>query len=179
MAVVLGSFWRLWIGNLFDESGADALRLVKALATLRAAITGDLDFSVRFGRIPVSWVVSRITSRRSTVGTGRTVVVLVARGRRLISAGLLFAGRCMWPFVPPKLSSESLVLSFERSDPLKQFFLGIVGGCHRTRPPLAADNTGWSPQWRPSLKGPCVVCCIDLRNRSGTSHERVPKSFWR
>jgi hypothetical protein len=41
VAVVLGGFWRLWVRNLFDESGADVLRLVKVLATLWTAVTGD------------------------------------------------------------------------------------------------------------------------------------------
>jgi hypothetical protein len=164
VAVVLGGFRRLWIGNLFDESGADALRLVKILAALWTAVTGDLNFFVRIGSISIGWVVSRIASRRSTIGTGRPVVVLVIRGRRLITVRLLFAGQCMRSFIPPKLGSESLVFFFERGDPLKQFFLRSIRGGHRTRPPSRADNTGWSPPRRPSLKEPRVVCCIDLRN---------------
>ena len=137
VAVVLGGFRRLWIGNLFDESGADALRLVKVLATLGTTVTGDPDFSVRIGSISIGWIVSRIASRRSTIGTGRPVVVLVVlvRGRRFITAGLLFAGRCMRPFVPAELGSEPLVLFFECSDSLKQFVLRSIRGGHRTRPP--------------------------------------------
>jgi hypothetical protein len=177
VAVVLGSFWRLRVENLLDESGADALRLVKVLATLWTTVTSDLDFPVRIGSISEIWLVPRLASRRSTIGTGRTIVVLVIRGR-LITARLLFAGRCMRSFVPPKLGSESLVFFFERGDPLKQFLHRIIGGGHRTGPPLEADNTRWSPRRRPSLREPRVVCCIDLRNQSGASYERVPKSFW-
>lgn len=109
VTVVLGGFWRLWVWNLFDESGADALRLVKVLATFWAAITGDFDFSVRIRSVSEGGVVSRFASRRSTISTSGIVVVLVARGRRLTSARLLFAGRCMRSLVPPKLGSESFV----------------------------------------------------------------------
>src|SRR5699024_2242915 len=99
------------------------------------------------------------------------------RGRRLISVRLVFAGRCVRSFVPPEFGPESFVFFFERSDPFKQFFSRIVGG-HRTRPPLKTDDTGWSPRRRPSLRDSQVVCCIDLRNRSGGSYERVAKWFW-
>jgi hypothetical protein len=126
----LGGFWRLWIRYLFDESRADALGLVKALATLWTAATGDLDFPVRVGSISELWFVSGLASGRSTVSTSGIVVVLVVRGRRLTSTRLVFAGRCMWSLMPPKLGSELFVFVFEfinsvleSGDPLKQLFL--------------------------------------------------------
>src|SRR5699024_6940772 len=112
VAVVLSSFWRLWIGNLFDESGADALRLVKVLAALRTAVTGDLDFSVRVRSVSEGWVVSRFASRCSTVSaSGPVVVVLGRRGRRLARTRLLLAGRCMRTFVPSEFRSEPFVFA--------------------------------------------------------------------
>jgi len=55
VAVVLGEFWRLWIREFLDESGADALRLVEPFATLRTRVTGDLDFFVGIScRTPLS-----------------------------------------------------------------------------------------------------------------------------
>src|SRR5699024_5506266 len=110
VAVVLSGFWRLWIGNLFDESGADALRLVKVLATHRTALTGDLNFSARVRSVSEGWVVSRFASRCSTVSASGIVVVLVVRGRRLTTTLLFLAGWCMRSFVPPKLGSELFVL---------------------------------------------------------------------
>ena len=67
VAVVLGGFWRLWIGDLFDESGADALRLVKILATRWTAVTGDRNFSVWFRCLSGGGIVPRFSSGRSTV----------------------------------------------------------------------------------------------------------------
>lgn len=42
VAVVLSGSWRLWIKN--DGLGSDTYRLVKALATLWAAVADDLNF---------------------------------------------------------------------------------------------------------------------------------------
>src|SRR5699024_572529 len=108
VAVVLSSFWRLWVGNLFDESGADALRLVKVLAAFRTAVTGDLNFSVRVGSVSEGWVVSRFASGCSTVSASG-IVVLVVRGRRITSTRSFLAGWCMRTFVPSKFRSEPFV----------------------------------------------------------------------
>ena len=85
MAVVLCNFGWLWIREFLDESGADARRLVEPFATLRTAVTGNVDFSiwVRCGS-PLR-VVSGLSTRCPTVSTWLFVVLVrIGRGRRLL-----------------------------------------------------------------------------------------------
>ncbi len=111
VAVVLGCLWRLRIRNLFDESRADALRLVERLATFWTAVTGDLDFPVWLRCRAPFRIMFRVPTRRPTVSPRLFVVVLAQRGRRLLIGRLVFARWCMRSFVPSKLGLSRLFSS--------------------------------------------------------------------
>jgi hypothetical protein len=114
MAVVLSGLNRLWIRNLFDESWANALRLVKLLTAVRAAVTCDLDLLVWFRSRPPLRFVTRLSTWSPAVSARLFVVfVLVRRGRRLLRVRPFLTGRCVWSFVPTKFRSELLVLFAE------------------------------------------------------------------
>jgi hypothetical protein len=77
VAVVLRHLWWLRIGNLLNESGADALRLVEVIATLRTAVIVDLDFLIWIGRVAPFWVMTGLSARRDTVSTWLLVVLVL------------------------------------------------------------------------------------------------------
>jgi hypothetical protein len=81
MAIVLGGFNRLRIRNLFDESWANALRLVELFTAVRAAVTRDLNLLIWFRcRLPFGFV-TRFSTRSPAVSVRLFVVfVLVRRG---------------------------------------------------------------------------------------------------
>ena len=130
MTVVLSCLGWLWIRNLFDESGADALRLVKVLATLRAAVTGDFDFRIRIWGCAERWVVSSVPHGLAAINPWFIVGFVVLRGRRLVSRRPLLTGWGMGILVLAKscfklfdflvllleLLSQLLVLLFEFFD---------------------------------------------------------------
>src|SRR6056297_2753336 len=105
VAVVLCCLWWLWIGNLLDESGADARRLVEVITALRAAVTGNLDFPVWLRRRPPLWVVSLFTAGSPTVSPD-IVVIIVLRGRGLVGPRPSLAGWRMWILVLPEARFE-------------------------------------------------------------------------
>jgi hypothetical protein len=109
MAIVLSGFNRLWIRYLFDESWANALRLVELLTAVRSAVTRDLDFFVWIRCRPPLGFVTRFSTRSPAVSAS-LFVVLVRRGRLLFRVRPFLTGWCMWSFMPTKFRSELLVL---------------------------------------------------------------------
>ena len=80
VTIVLCDFWRLWVREFLDESGADARRLVELFTTLWTAVTGDLDFVIWIESIAPFRLVSSFSTGRATVSTW-LFVVLVPVGR--------------------------------------------------------------------------------------------------
>jgi len=116
VTVVLGNFWRLWIRNLLDESGADAHRLVEVFATLRAAVTGNVDFFVGIWRRTPLWVVTVLPPWSAAVSSD-IVVFVVLLGRGLVGPRPSLTGRCVRILVLSKLCFEffnTLTLLFDQ-----------------------------------------------------------------
>ncbi|ELY62524.1 hypothetical protein C492_08010 [Natronococcus jeotgali DSM 18795] len=178
MAVILGSLWRLWVREFFDESGAHALRLVKLVATLWTAVAGDLDFPVWIRSNSPLRIVSRFPARSSTVRPRLLVVVLARRGRRLSTVGLVFTRWCMRSFVPPELGSEALILLAEFFDfflQISKLFEKLFFGRLRRHEQARRDGLQFGDH--PS-KMHSFARCIDLLHQLCDSYECLPKSLW-
>jgi hypothetical protein len=108
VTVVPGNYGRLWIGDLFDESGAEAHRLVTVIATFWTALAGDLEFLIGIRHCSPLWIVPFASTRCSTIGTDFIVVFVIVRGRRPRGRRPSFTGRCVWILVLGKSRFEFL-----------------------------------------------------------------------
>ncbi|ELY59281.1 hypothetical protein C492_11100 [Natronococcus jeotgali DSM 18795] len=173
MADVLGDFRRLRIRNFFDESGADAHRLVEVFATLGTTVTGDFDRFVGISCYTPLWIMT-VLSSESAAGGSNILVFVVLRGRGLTSPRPSLTGRCMRIFVYAKTCFEffyplvllvklllqlidllvfPLAFLLKSFDPLlklkqprKELFFDEIVCVHRLHQPvMTAEATGWAP----------------------------------
>ena len=191
-------------GEVFDESAGVSPRLVEVFATLRTALTGDLNDLVRITYCPPLWIVAFVPAWRSAVSSD-IIVLVVLRGRRLVGRRPSLARRRVWILVLPKACFEllypfvllvklllqlvdllvlPLVLLLEFFDsllklekPREQLVFGEIVTVHRAHlPARTAEPLGWAPSRSPSLRAAPTLCCQCIRPPLNASYEAVTKS---